>query len=154
VTTSVTFSGHPRVSTREAKRRGRHPGPTRAPLASHERSRRSLAGPFPVEPEALRPRAPRWRCAGLRRVRLQGFSPCKELGPLGRFLRRAEAVALLGFASSGLSHVVRGSAFHCRPSLSGFRDQLRSFPRNNHGPLRASPASTSGPVSRETSRPS
>jgi len=133
---------------------GRHPGSTDCSRVLSIGPDDPSRGRSRCFPEAFVASGYRWRFAGLRRVRLQGFSPCKELGTPGRLLHRSGAVALLGFTSPGHSRIGWGSAFRCRPSLSGFLDRTRSLLRASRRPLRASPASMPGFISRETNRPS
>lgn len=68
--------------------------------------------------------------------------PVRGRGPPGFRLSRAR------------SHRAGVGIFLCRPPLSGFCDRVRSFLRTSRRPIRGLPSSMTGPVSRETRRPS
>jgi hypothetical protein len=159
---TVRRSTRPRAPRRPATRTLRHGGPSasgadreRTCVASYARSLPTIPhGVDPFGSGSLLSTRPEVPDAGRRLVRLQGFSLCKEHGPLGRLLGRDRGRCPPGLhLSRALSRVSSVDLSRSPHPLGLSRPRPRPKPWNNRSSLRVPPHAP-GRSSREARRPS
>jgi hypothetical protein len=116
----------------------------RTALAPRDLPGRPLAGPFPSSRALCKIPARGAGPPNNGRFAFRAFLSAKSSDSSAGCYAGHEAVALVGFASPGLTRVLRWSALLSRPPLTDFDDRSRGEPRGSRRSLRGHPRARLG----------